>query len=89
MPKSLSSKYYTNRPFMEKLLDTFEYDYLNLDYENITEKEYVDCLLRKGKFKGTDFSCKFMELIEPYFAEVVADFIKSKSDESWLDETGN
>tara|TARA_R110002012_G_scaffold289716_1_gene482997 strand:+ start:819 stop:1070 length:252 start_codon:yes stop_codon:yes gene_type:complete len=82
MPKTTSKYYNTRRCPNEKFVDLFEHDNLEgLEYENISESDYLNAVLGKGKFKGTDFGCVVMERIEPFVAKCVKEFIKSKSEE--------
>ena len=83
MPKTTAKYYNTRRCPNEKFVDLFEHENLaGLEYENISESDYLNAVLGKGKFKGTDFGTVVLERIEPFIAQCVIDFIKSKSDES-------
>ena len=83
MPKTTAKYYKTNKDHPEKFVDLFEYEHLaGLEYENISESDYLNAVLGKGKFKRTDFGNVVIERIEPFVAKCVIDFIKSKSDES-------
>ena len=80
MPKTTKKYYMSNRNHQEKFIDLFEYENLEgLDYENISESDYLNAVLGKGKFKGTDFGCIVIEKIEPFVSECVKEFIKNKS----------
>jgi len=78
MPKTTAKYYNTRRCPNEKFVDLFEHKHLpDLEYENISESDYLNAVLGKGKFKGTDFGNVVIERIEPFVAKCVIDFIKS------------
>lgn len=80
MPKTTSKYYKTKREFNEKFVDLFDYENLEgLEYEDISESDYLNVVLGKGKFYGTDFGSVIMERIEPFVAQCVIDFIKYKT----------